>query len=200
MYVLAPNQTVEKFPYSIQDLRQDNLNTSFPSIFSDELLADWNVFPVEPNPPEYDLITQNAIQTTPIWDESKACWVEEWQISGASEGEILSRQRMNADYKSFFASLTLSTVYKKIRAQATQDLALTVACTEFVSAMTSAKLGEPSEYEVQSAIGNVIATATLSNDDLSELQELLVAAKLDPFYDLSLGVLPEINQCGEEGC
>ena len=46
MYVKAPNQTVETFPYSIGDLRRDNPNTSFPKNPSNEVLADWDVYPV----------------------------------------------------------------------------------------------------------------------------------------------------------
>jgi hypothetical protein len=45
MYVFAPNQTVEIFPYSIGDLRRDNPNTSYPRNPSDAVLAEWNRLP-----------------------------------------------------------------------------------------------------------------------------------------------------------
>lgn len=47
MYVLAPNAIIEKYPYSIGDLRRDNSQTSFPAKPTDALLAEYNVFPVE---------------------------------------------------------------------------------------------------------------------------------------------------------
>jgi len=46
MYVKANNQTVEKFPYTIGDLRRDNPNVSFPKHPQPELLAEWGVYPV----------------------------------------------------------------------------------------------------------------------------------------------------------
>jgi len=67
MYVLAPNQTVEIYPYSIGDLRRDNPNTSYPRNPSDATLADWNVFPVTDKPtPDYNPATQNCNQVNPI--------------------------------------------------------------------------------------------------------------------------------------
>ena len=58
MYVLAPNQTVVRFPYSAGNLRRDNPNTSFPKVISDKLMADFGVFPVTyEDRPEYDPAT-----------------------------------------------------------------------------------------------------------------------------------------------
>jgi len=52
MYVKVNNQAVEKFPYSIGDLRRDNPNTSFPKNPSQDLLAEWGVYRVSAsNPP-----------------------------------------------------------------------------------------------------------------------------------------------------
>ena len=45
MYVKANNGVAEIYPYSIGLLRKDNPNTSFPKNPSDELLAEWGVFP-----------------------------------------------------------------------------------------------------------------------------------------------------------
>ena len=60
MYVLAPNQNVETFPYSIGALRRDNPNTSFPASPTEQTLAEWNVFPVIDKPaPDYNPATQN---------------------------------------------------------------------------------------------------------------------------------------------
>lgn len=90
MYVLAPNQTVETFPYSIGDLRRDNPNTSFPRNPSNDVLADWNVFPVVDRPtPEYDLATQNCTQINPTLEDGE--WVMTWQVSDASSDEIAAR-------------------------------------------------------------------------------------------------------------
>jgi hypothetical protein len=90
MYVLAPNQTVEIFPYSIGDLRRDNPNTSFPRNPSDTVLADWNVFPVvEQSPPEYNPANQNLNQLKPTLVDGE--WLQTWQVTAASAEEIAER-------------------------------------------------------------------------------------------------------------
>ena len=46
MYVKISNGAVEQYPYTLGNLRRDNPNTSFPKRPSDEMLADWGVYPV----------------------------------------------------------------------------------------------------------------------------------------------------------
>jgi hypothetical protein len=99
MYVLAPNQTVETFPYSIGDLRRDNPNTSFPRNPSDAVLADWNVFPVvEQSPPEYNPANQNLNQLNPTLVDGE--WLQTWAVTPASAEEIAERlQRKEAEVR-----------------------------------------------------------------------------------------------------
>jgi hypothetical protein len=90
MYVLAPNQIAEIFPYSIGNLRRDNPNTSFPRNPSDAVLADWNVFPVvEQSPPEYNPANQNLNQLNPTLVDGQ--WLQTWQVTAASAEEIAER-------------------------------------------------------------------------------------------------------------
>ena len=44
MYVLANGQEIIEYPYSLRKLKQDNPNVSFPSHFSEELLASYGVY------------------------------------------------------------------------------------------------------------------------------------------------------------
>lgn len=45
--------------YSIEQLRRDNPNTSFPKSIPDERLAEYDVYPyTRPSPPTYDSLTQ----------------------------------------------------------------------------------------------------------------------------------------------
>jgi hypothetical protein len=99
MYVFAPNQTVETFPYSIGALRRDNPNTSFPRNPSDAVLADWNVFPVvEQSPPEYNPANQNLNQLNPTLVDGE--WLQTWQVTAASAEEIAERlQRKEAEVR-----------------------------------------------------------------------------------------------------
>ena len=90
MYVFAPNQTVEVFPYSIGNLRRDNPNTSFPRNPSDELLAQWNVFPVvEQDPPSFNSATQDLNQVNPTLTNNQ--WLQTWAVTAASSDEIAQR-------------------------------------------------------------------------------------------------------------
>jgi hypothetical protein len=90
MYVLAPNQTVEIFPYSIGALRRDNPNTSYPRNPSDAVLASWNVFPVTDKPaPDYNPATQNCNQVNPTLKAGK--WEMTWAVTPATPEEISQR-------------------------------------------------------------------------------------------------------------
>ena len=90
MYVLAPNKTVEIYPYSIGDLRRDNPNTSYPRNPSDAVLADWNVFPVTDKPtPAYNPATQNCNQVNPTLKAGK--WEMAWAVTPATPEQIAER-------------------------------------------------------------------------------------------------------------
>lgn len=85
MYVLAPNNVVQTWPYTIVQLRLDNPEVSFPDniydpeTVSDALLATYNVFPVTPTePPTYDEETQKVEEVNPTFNGS--IWSEAWQI------------------------------------------------------------------------------------------------------------------------
>jgi len=61
MYVKINNGVVEHYPYTIERLRSDNPNVSFPKELSDELLSEWGVFPVTyQSQPEYNRLTQRV--------------------------------------------------------------------------------------------------------------------------------------------
>lgn len=89
-YVLAPNQTVQTFPYSLQKLRQDNPLVSFPTAMPDSALVVWNVFPVQPRPtPSFDRATQNCSEVNPTFENNE--WVQTWLITQASADQIAER-------------------------------------------------------------------------------------------------------------
>jgi|11BtaG_2_1085332.scaffolds.fasta_scaffold00528_10 hypothetical protein len=63
MYVKATNNTVDSYPYSIEQLRVDNPSTSFPDGMSVEQLAEWDVHPVTiAADPSYDPLTHKIQQ------------------------------------------------------------------------------------------------------------------------------------------
>jgi hypothetical protein len=96
MHVFAPNQTVEKYPYTIGQLRRDNPNTSFPKRPSDEMLADWDMFPVtRSDRPAHDEITQTVVEGTPKL--VKGQWVQIWTVQPATPEQIEDRLQSRRD-------------------------------------------------------------------------------------------------------
>lgn len=90
MYVLAPNQVVAVYPYSVDQLKRDNPATSFPAEMSDQDLAAWEVYSVvTQDPPAYDSAIENCSQVNPIFNNNQ--WLMQWQVTDASPEEIQQR-------------------------------------------------------------------------------------------------------------
>jgi hypothetical protein len=66
------------YPYSIDNLRIDYPNTSFPDSITDNLLLEFDIHPVRTTTVPYDY-TKNYIETTPnlVDGEYHQSWVEE---------------------------------------------------------------------------------------------------------------------------
>jgi hypothetical protein len=91
MHALINNGAVEKYPYTIGNLRRDNPHTSFPKRPSDETLEDWNVYVVtRVDRPEADPITQNIDELTPVLVDGQ--WTQMWAVWPASPEEIAERK------------------------------------------------------------------------------------------------------------
>jgi len=184
MYILAPNQTAEIFPYSIGALRRDNPNVSFPRSPSGELLADWNVFPVvSQTPPEHDPITQNLSQGTPTLVDGQ--WLQTWEITEASAEQITERQRDLIDYLAFWDALMGSTVYGSIREQSFVSLPMNTLATEFIALVGDAKAGRANEAAIQASISAILSVGTFSEEQLQELGDAFVAGNLDSIYSIT---------------
>lgn len=90
MYVLSINGEVIQYPYSIAQLKSANPQTSFPSTFSDELLAEWNMYAViEQTQPQVSY-AKNIKEETPNLIDGK--WYQDWAITDATQEEIAQRQ------------------------------------------------------------------------------------------------------------
>ena len=90
MYVKASNGVVEKFPYSIGQLRKDNPEVSFPKTPSEQLLAEWSVFPVTPTDrPSFNEATEDCILASPVLVDG--AWTQQWTVVAASDEEQAKR-------------------------------------------------------------------------------------------------------------
>jgi hypothetical protein len=90
MYILVKDGSIEKYPYSIGELLQDNPNTSFPAVIPNERLADWGVYPV--TPAEYPQVdyTKDVIEETP--NLINGVWYQDYTVVDATPEQIAQRK------------------------------------------------------------------------------------------------------------
>jgi hypothetical protein len=89
MFAKIINDVVEKYPYSIGQLRKDNSNVSFPKEPNAETLAAFNTFEVVRTPqPEVDH-TQSVGENVP--QKIKGVWTQVWNISNLDEDTLAER-------------------------------------------------------------------------------------------------------------
>lgn len=86
MYVLAPNNIVEKFPYSLMEFRKSHPQTSFPSRLSDDVLAPYGVFPVVSVAAAYDSSTQVAEPSGCSYANNQ--WSTAWAVRSKTAEEL----------------------------------------------------------------------------------------------------------------
>lgn len=89
MYVKVNNGAVEIYPYSIGQLRKDNPQVSFPKKPTDELLAMWGVYPVEPVAPPLVDMTKTVREGQPV---NSGGWKQTWLVEAATATEIAARK------------------------------------------------------------------------------------------------------------
>ena len=113
------------------------------------------------------------------------------------EARALKKQVSAANPRQFYNGLISGAAYQEIRSQATESLALTVACTEFIAAMSDAKAGEPNFPAIQACINNILDASSLEDEHLQEIYEHANAAGL--WGLISLGEFePEIPEPAPE--
>lgn len=123
--------------------------------------------------PSYDPTTQLR-----SWDTNDMCYRVLQLAPQEIEARAVAQQEASANYRLLYSTLTGSSTYQEIVSQAADNLPLTVACTQFLSAMVDAKLGEPNLPALQLCIDAVLRTATLNDDHLQEIYLALSASGL----------------------
>ena len=94
LYVLlAADGSVDRYPYTLTDLRRANLGTSFPKNISDETAAEFNCFPVTPATQPADDYTVNLSRTAIKQGDG---WVEEWISTPATPEQVTERTEAKA--------------------------------------------------------------------------------------------------------
>lgn len=86
MYAKINNGVVEKYPYTIGDLRKDNPNTSFPKQISDSILTEFGVVTVlEVSPPTVEY-SKTWHEITPVLEDG--VWKQAYSVSDLSAEEL----------------------------------------------------------------------------------------------------------------
>lgn len=79
LYVKVTNGSVQ-FPYTMAQLRKDNPNSSLPANLTDQILAEFNVFPVQSaDQPNLDWLTETLSHANPQLIDGK--WTEVWVVN-----------------------------------------------------------------------------------------------------------------------
>ena len=113
-----------------------------------------------------------------------------WQGNGyavldLADSEIEKRRleavKAGADYRGFWRALLTSPVYQTLRAAAAADLSANMLVTELIAALSDAKLGEPNEEIIGSAMTELLEAISLPGD---EMEALYLALKANGLYEL----------------
>lgn len=86
--LLKPNGTLDRYPYTLADLRRDNKSTSWPEIIGDEVAASFGVVPVTPTPQPAEDHTINLERTAV---KVNGTWIEQWIETPATPEQIAER-------------------------------------------------------------------------------------------------------------
>lgn len=85
---LTADNKVERYPYTLTDLKRETVNTSFPSLIDDATAASFGVVLVKPTPPPTENYKVN-LERTAIFENNN--WVEKWVETLASPEQITER-------------------------------------------------------------------------------------------------------------
>ena len=86
MYLKTNNGVIEKYPYTIGELRKDNPQVSFPKTIGKDILAEFNVFEViSALIPPIDY-TKNVAEGEPQLIDGN--WTQVWNVTDKPQTEI----------------------------------------------------------------------------------------------------------------
>lgn len=92
MYLKVSGSTIT-YPYSVQNLKNENPSISFPTIIADSLLESFNIYKVEAKNSGYDSDdTKDVTEVTPTL--SGSVYVQTYNITDADEETINKRREI----------------------------------------------------------------------------------------------------------
>ena len=119
----------------------------------------------------------------------------EYAVLDLADSEIEKRRldavKAGADYRGFWRALLTSPVYQTLRAAAAADLSANMLVTELIAALSDAKMGEPNEEIIGSAMQELLEGLSLPGDEVEALYYALKANGLYELYPIPGFVEPE---------
>jgi hypothetical protein len=88
MYIKVKDGNIT-YPYTIEDLKRDNSNVSFPKSISEDTLGNFDVYIVRQSE-RVDDYTKNVVEGTPTL--SGSVYVQNWIVTDATEEEINTKK------------------------------------------------------------------------------------------------------------
>lgn len=96
MFVKITNGQIDKYPYSVGDLRRDNPNTSFPKVIPEATMAKFGMYPVGYEAaPDYDPMT-HRIQHSDVPELKNGAWVLAKTVVALTAEQIADRDAAKA--------------------------------------------------------------------------------------------------------
>lgn len=87
LLVKVVNGNVVRYPYFLADMRAEHPNTSFPEAPPVEMLASYNVYPVERSEhPNYDPEAHRPVEGQPEFVGGQ--WKQKWNLRAATADEV----------------------------------------------------------------------------------------------------------------
>jgi hypothetical protein len=96
MYIKLNNNQIEQYPYSINQLKQDNAGTSFPDVIPETLLSEFNVYKVKATLPPENHFAKNISEDTPV--NTNGEWIQTWKIEDKPLDEV---EKIKESFRAF---------------------------------------------------------------------------------------------------
>lgn len=90
MYIKINQDGTQQYPYSFLQLKNDNSQVSFPSVPTNELLAEWGMFPVVETQLQFDEAIQRYEEAMPTLIDG--VWTQTWNIIELTAEELAQRE------------------------------------------------------------------------------------------------------------
>jgi hypothetical protein len=179
----APANSPPVWPYSLADLRRDNLNVSFSANPTADDLAPFDVFVVEPtDPPEHDPTTHRAQEITPV--EIDGQWQQAWELIE------LPPAPPTPDWSTFKGGLLTSAAVAQVMGAA-REAGCEPAVTNLPAALEKAQSGDTAEFVA--CWGLVVAAGGASPDALAALSAAAQACNLPAEFVAAVQPLERAN-------